>query len=63
MERPGSGIAVRFSPMDHVYGLGGGGSPTLDLHGRTVKADRKRFSTPAMDTAFICLLSKRSPTI
>ena len=31
-QRMGADIEVRFSPMDHVYGLGGGGSATLDLH-------------------------------
>jgi hypothetical protein len=34
MERRSSNIEVRFSPVDHIYGLGGDGSPTLDLRGR-----------------------------
>jgi hypothetical protein len=45
MEREGSDIEVRFSPMDHVYGLGGGGSPTLDLRGKTVEQANGFFYT------------------
>jgi hypothetical protein len=37
MERSGQDVGVRFSPMDHVYGLGGGASSTLDLHGTAVE--------------------------
>jgi len=37
LERAGQDIEVLFAPMDHVYGLGGGGSPTLDLHGKMVE--------------------------
>jgi hypothetical protein len=45
MERPSYDISVRFSPMDHVYGLGGGGSSTLDLHGMSVKQAGAFFYT------------------
>lgn len=37
MEHPGRDVEVLFSPMDHVYGLGGEASSTLDLHGQTVE--------------------------
>lgn len=45
MERLSGDIQVRFSPLDHVYGLGGGGSPTLDLHGRSVDESNGFFFT------------------
>jgi hypothetical protein len=45
MERRKPDIEIRFSPMDHVYGLGGGESPTLDLRGRRVEQARGFFYT------------------
>lgn len=45
MEKRGPDIEARFSPMDHVYGLGGGGSSALDLHDRKLEQANGFFYT------------------